>query len=332
MSNYPNYTYPPPISQYEIDRYRRPLRRWANIIGVGLIAVQIVMMLAMVVLTSLFRISYFNSQNERILELMDQSAMLISYILGLWLPILFIVNMIKIPVHVAFPMRKPKPDILIAGIFICFGVSMIGSMASGLLSQLIESIFDVVPTMPDIDIPKGTVANIIYAVNIAVVPAIFEELLFRGAIMQSLRRFGDGFALVVSSILFAMLHGNLVQGPNAMLAGMVIGYFVLLTGSIFTGMIMHLVNNSLSVAFGYMLAHMSMRQSEMLNGVVFIIYIVLGGIGLAYMMIKHGDLFFRLPQSPCPLPISRRYAAFFITVAQIIFIVLTVLLTGFYFE
>ena len=65
----------------------------------------------------------------------------------------------------------------------------------------------------------------------------------RGVVMQSLRRFGDGFALITSSLLFMLLHQSLLQYPNALLMGLFIGYAVLYTGSIWTGVILHLVNN-----------------------------------------------------------------------------------------
>lgn len=67
-------------------------------------------------------------------------------------------------------------------------------------------------------------------------------------IFQSMRRFGDSFALILSAILFAMFHGNLVQAPNAFLMGLVIGYFVLYSGSLWVGVIIHMVNNILSFA------------------------------------------------------------------------------------
>ena len=81
---------------------------------------------------------------------------------------------------------------------------------------------------------------ILYIINGVVLPAFIEEIVFRGAIMQSLRRFGDGFALLVSSVLFAVVHGNFVQAPYAFLMGLVIGYFVLRTGSLWAGIFIHL--------------------------------------------------------------------------------------------
>ena len=77
---------------------------------------------------------------------------------------------------------------------------------------------------------------------------LVEEVVFRGMIFQSMRRFGDSFALVLSAILFALFHGNLSQAPNAFLMGLVIGYLVLYSGSLWVGIIIHAVNNLLNLA------------------------------------------------------------------------------------
>ena len=64
--------------------------------------------------------------------------------------------------------------------------------------------------------------------------------------MQGLRCFGDGVALLVSAIFFALAHFNAMQAANAFLMGLIIGYFVLRTGSLWTGIILHFIINLLS--------------------------------------------------------------------------------------
>ncbi|MDD2972067.1 MAG: CPBP family intramembrane metalloprotease [Lachnospiraceae bacterium] len=52
---------------------------------------------------------------------------------------------------------------------------------------------------------------------------VAEELVFRGLVMKRLQRyFSTGVAIVTSAFIFAMYHGNLVQGLYAFLLGMVI--------------------------------------------------------------------------------------------------------------
>ena len=64
--------------------------------------------------------------------------------------------------------------------------------------------------------------------------------------MQSLRKYGNLFAIVASAFVFGVFHGNAVQMPFAFLCGLVIGYAVMATESLWTGVIIHALMNSMS--------------------------------------------------------------------------------------
>ena len=82
----------------------------------------------------------------------------------------------------------------------------------------------------------------------AVTPAICEELAFRGFILSGLR---DGTskwtAIVISSLFFGMVHMILQQSIPAFIVGLVIGYIVIQSGSILTGILFHATYNSLAL-------------------------------------------------------------------------------------
>lgn len=82
---------------------------------------------------------------------------------------------------------------------------------------------------------------------VAIIPAILEEIAIRGILLQPLRRFGDGFAIVVSAVIFSLLHGNMVQVPYTIIAGIYFGYVVVATGSLWPSIILHFLNNFYSV-------------------------------------------------------------------------------------
>lgn len=81
----------------------------------------------------------------------------------------------------------------------------------------------------------------------AIVPAISEEFLFRGAILGALKPYGQGFAIIMSSILFGMVHGNLGQIPFATGGGIFFAFLTIYTGSMLPSMILHGLNNLLSL-------------------------------------------------------------------------------------
>ena len=80
----------------------------------------------------------------------------------------------------------------------------------------------------------------------AVMPAICEELAFRGFILSGLRRMKNTtLALLVSSLFFGIAHMMLQQSIPAFAVGMLIGYVSIKTKSIFPCMLYHLIHNSL---------------------------------------------------------------------------------------
>lgn len=79
-------------------------------------------------------------------------------------------------------------------------------------------------------------------------PGVFEELLFRGFILGAWERRGTLYALVVSTILFSMLHGSIVGLPTQLMLGFAIGYLVINTDSLYAGMIYHTAHNAALVA------------------------------------------------------------------------------------
>ena len=69
-----------------------------------------------------------------------------------------------------------------------------------------------------------------------------EEILFRGLVLRPLQPYGKKFAILVSSLLFGLFHGNLMQAPFAFVVGLVLGY-VALEYHIWWAVVLHLINN-----------------------------------------------------------------------------------------
>jgi sodium transport system permease protein len=83
---------------------------------------------------------------------------------------------------------------------------------------------------------------------IAVTPAICEELAFRGFILSGLRRMGHKWgAIVLASVFFGLAHGLLQQSLAACAVGVIIGYIVVKTGSLWPAVMYHACHNGLLV-------------------------------------------------------------------------------------
>ena len=72
---------------------------------------------------------------------------------------------------------------------------------------------------------------------------IFEEIMFRGIIIDKLRKYGDTCAIVTSAILFGLFHGNLFQCFYAAALGLILGYLKVRTNSLRYSIILHMIIN-----------------------------------------------------------------------------------------
>ncbi|MDL2212787.1 CPBP family intramembrane metalloprotease [Bacteroides sp. OttesenSCG-928-J23] len=84
--------------------------------------------------------------------------------------------------------------------------------------------------------------------GIAVLGPILEELLFRGAITRALlEEYNPTKAIVISALVFGIVHLNPVQIVSATLIGLLLGWIYYKTASLIPCVLIHVVNNSLSV-------------------------------------------------------------------------------------
>ena len=94
----------------------------------------------------------------------------------------------------------------------------------------------------------------LFIVNIlitAVLPGICEEIAHRGLLLKGMSGLGQAKALILSSLLFGFMHMNIQQFFYATLIGFLVGYLALICDSIYPAMIIHFMNNALSVFAGY---------------------------------------------------------------------------------
>lgn len=88
----------------------------------------------------------------------------------------------------------------------------------------------------------------IVLISVSIFAPFFEEWLCRGIILRGLlKKVKPGWAIVISAAIFGLIHGNLWQAIPAFIIGVILGYVYYKTGSLKLTMLMHCVNNTLSV-------------------------------------------------------------------------------------
>lgn len=87
----------------------------------------------------------------------------------------------------------------------------------------------------------------------ALVPAILEELVFRGFVLSGLRQSGRRWqAVIITALFFGFTHLTLQQSLNAVVLGVLLGFIAVKTGSIVPCIAYHFVHNGLSVGVSYL--------------------------------------------------------------------------------
>lgn len=174
--------------------------------------------------------------------------------------------------------------------------------------------------------------------QLVVIAPVFEEFWFRGIVMESLRPYGNGFAIFVSAFLFGLTHANFQQFFYAFVIGICLGYIAISTKSIVTTMVMHALFNSISGILlffmsvpsvaDYLIAADKGENAEMTVAVaawlVFLALVVLLMlVGLVMAAFKLSKIKrYRVPKMWTELTTAKRWGVFFSRASVIVMLVL----------
>jgi len=81
---------------------------------------------------------------------------------------------------------------------------------------------------------------------VGVLPAICEEFLHRGILLQGIKHIGFKKAILLSSLFFALLHFNIEQFFYAFVIGIILGFVSVVAKNIYPAIIIHFVNNTIA--------------------------------------------------------------------------------------
>ena len=118
------------------------------------------------------------------------------------------------------------------------------------LKMLEETAAATTEKMLNVDTIGGLLLNLLV---IALIPAIGEELTFRGVLQQGLmRKMNPHVAIVLSAAIFSFIHFQFYGFLPRMFLGLLLGYMFYITNSLWTSILMHFVNNGTAVVVYYL--------------------------------------------------------------------------------
>lgn len=170
--------------------------------------------------------------------------------LGLILaPVLIYAAVKRVDFKETFRFNKPGllPVLLI--LLLSLPAYFVASMLNNTLVYFLQFIGRI-PSQP-IPVPDSVPELLLGLLVIAVLPGVCEEMMHRGLLLRAYERRGSYRALAITSVLFGLFHFDLTNLLGPVFLGLIIGYYVLRTNSIFAGMLAHFLNNAIAELLQY---------------------------------------------------------------------------------
>ncbi len=167
--------------------------------------------------------------------------------------------------YCAFIKVKPKAvfktcnynKINVPTVFISLGLGVIVFFINIIVSSLFNGIiaFTGYQTPIFIGVTQEVSYSFLYflldVVLIAVLPALCEEFLHRGIVLQGTKHSGYVRAIIISSILFGLVHFDINKVFYATILGLLMGFVSVVAKNIWVSIIIHFVNNFLATYLDY---------------------------------------------------------------------------------
>ena len=129
-------------------------------------------------------------------------------------------------------------SVMLLGVLCVYAASAIDSVWVGLLDAMgLKEPASGLETGPGISVTLQVVTS-------ALIPAVCEELLFRGVVFSAFEERGTWRAIWLSAAVFALMHGNLYGLPAYFLVGAMSGFIVFAMDSLYAGMLFHTTYNA----------------------------------------------------------------------------------------
>ncbi|MEN2773680.1 CPBP family intramembrane glutamic endopeptidase [Acetivibrio clariflavus] len=196
-------------------------------------------------------------------NILDDNMLLILMMIQFYcilFPALF--YMIGNKINIKDTLRFNSPGLLPS--FLIILISAPAFYAASALNSIVFYILQFIGRVPDdlpIPLPKNPGEVFVTLLVIAIAPAICEEILHRGLLLKAYENRGTMKAVVISGIMFGVFHFDITNLLGPILLGILFGYYVVRTNSIFAGVIAHFMNNFLATILQYLLKDMERDSS-----------------------------------------------------------------------
>ncbi len=139
-------------------------------------------------------------------------------------------------------------------ITLCLGLQL----AAGILAAIIEMIlnaFGLESAAPDLSATTSFGANLLMSFYACLLGPVLEELLYRGVLLQSMRKYNERLAIFLSALIFGLMHQNYQQFLLGFLLGIPLAVVTLKYDSVIPSIFTHIFVNTSGILSLYLLQY-----------------------------------------------------------------------------
>ncbi|WP_051531572.1 type II CAAX endopeptidase family protein [Clostridiisalibacter paucivorans] len=165
----------------------------------------------------------------------------------------------------------------------------IGAFLNILMAIILSRFGQILP--PPLPVPSTNIEVLLGVFVVAITPGICEEVMFRGLIMRSYERKGTIKAILISGFLFGIFHFNIQNLMGPMFLGILFGFIVHKTNSLYAVIIAHLSNNLFAWILSYLFGSSQIQQeanSEAANMIPYTLQLMIGASFFLFIAIIAG--------------------------------------------
>lgn len=220
--------------------------------------------------------------------------------------------------HLRHVFSKPSHGTFAIALPIIISAGLLGSFLTGLFSNGIQ-FFGIVLSESFIYTIDSSVTDTIFRICLMLFFVAMQEILFHGVILFSLRKFGDGFAIIASSIVFSLFQNGIPEIISSFILGIVIAYFVVRSGSIYVAIAGRCSLALLYYVFAYLKVCLSGHISSAAIYLICIVFICISLIAFS-VFARHDENAFTLKPSESSISLRSKLARFSTTLLFLIFV------------
>ncbi len=227
---------------YQNDKLKSEIKNHGTLVGICII-IYFVMQLVLGLVLRVFKLQTLYLENYAFSQIIS----IFYSILFLFIPFFIISRKIEKRTHlgnIGFDKPVNKKIFLLSiptGLMLCY----LGDYISLFIQNFFANFGITLSAAAEEKIPTNIYDTVLFFLAIVFIPCFVEEFTMRGVTMQPLRKYGDGFAIISTAIVFGLIHMNIVQGIFAFIAGTIFGYISIISGSVWSAVIVHALNNLL---------------------------------------------------------------------------------------